>query len=170
MEWTSEFWGWAWERHQNILSWYIRPLFLIPFIYFAYKRSLLGIVGTLAALATSMFWFPAPTQPDPRVVEFLRMEQEYLMGTWTPWKALLGTLVPMSLTALALAFWQRSFAWGLIVLNAIALTKTLWSLVFGGVAGGMAVLVPALVGLLICDLIVVVTWRRLRTRAATAAT
>ena len=41
--------AWAWDRHHNSLSWYIRPLFLIPF-YFAYQRSLRAI----------MAWFPAP--------------------------------------------------------------------------------------------------------------
>ena len=56
----DEFGAWAWERHHNVLSWYIRPLFLLPFCYFAYRRSLFGITITLVALATSMFWFPAP--------------------------------------------------------------------------------------------------------------
>ena len=35
--------AWAWARHHNILSWYIRPRFLLPFCLFAYRRSLLGI-------------------------------------------------------------------------------------------------------------------------------
>src|SRR4028118_1332318 len=64
---TGEFVAWAWERHHNVLSWYIRVLFLLPFCYFAYKRSLFGMVLTLVALATSMFWVPAPERPDARV-------------------------------------------------------------------------------------------------------
>ena len=28
---TDEFAAWAWARHHNELSWYIRPLFLLPF-------------------------------------------------------------------------------------------------------------------------------------------
>jgi hypothetical protein len=55
---TDEFVAWTWARHHNVLSWYVRPLFLLPFCYFAYRRSLWGIVLTLLTLATSMFWFP----------------------------------------------------------------------------------------------------------------
>ena len=54
------FLAWAWERHHNVLSWYVRLLFILPLAYFSYKRSLSSIVLTLVALATSMFWFPAP--------------------------------------------------------------------------------------------------------------
>jgi hypothetical protein len=42
---TGEFVGWAWERHHNVLSWYVRPLFFLPFCFFAYRRSLLGITS-----------------------------------------------------------------------------------------------------------------------------
>jgi hypothetical protein len=164
MEWLAEFGAWAWARHHNILSWYIRPLFLIPFIFFAYRRSLWGIVATLVALATSMFWFPAPEQPAPSVIAFLEAEREYLFGPWNVWKVLLSSLVPLSLFALALAFWRRSFLWGLVVLNAIALIKTLWSFAVSGEGGGMAVLLPAVAGLLLTDLLVVAAWRFVTTR------
>lgn len=75
MKWLNDFLAWAWDRHHNILSWYTRPLFLLPFCYFAYKRSLAGISLTLFALVTSMFRFPAPEQPDPVVLGFLTMEK-----------------------------------------------------------------------------------------------
>ncbi len=55
MDGLQEFLQWAWARHHNPLSWYIRPLFLLPFCYFAYKRSMWGIALTLLALATSIF-------------------------------------------------------------------------------------------------------------------
>jgi hypothetical protein len=164
MEWLADFWAWAWARHHNILSWYIRPLFLIPFIAFAYRRSLQGIVLTLLALATSMFWFPAPAQPDPGVIAFLEAEQEYLFGPWNIWKGLLSSLVPVSLLALALAFWRRSFVWGLVVLNAIALVKTLWSFAVSGAGGGLAVTLPALAGLVITDILIIAVWRFLHMR------
>ena len=59
-EWFAELASWAWARHHNVLSWYVRPLFFLPFCFFAYRRSVLGIVVTLVALVTSMAWFPAP--------------------------------------------------------------------------------------------------------------
>src|SRR4028119_50008 len=62
---TAEFVAWAWERHHNVLSWYIRPLFFLPFCFFAYRRSLWGMTLSLLALATSMFWFPAPGEVRP---------------------------------------------------------------------------------------------------------
>lgn len=39
MEWMNEFLGWVWARHHNELSWYVRPLFIVPFCWFAYRRS-----------------------------------------------------------------------------------------------------------------------------------
>ena len=39
----------AW--HHNVLSWYIRPLFLLPLCYFTRRRSCSGVVQILAALA-----------------------------------------------------------------------------------------------------------------------
>jgi len=44
---------WAWQRHHNVLSWYVRPLFLLPYCWFAYRRSVVGIAATLVTLVTS---------------------------------------------------------------------------------------------------------------------
>lgn len=41
----DEFLSWVWPRHHNPLIKYIRPLFLLPFCYVAYKRSIWGIVS-----------------------------------------------------------------------------------------------------------------------------
>ena len=120
----EEFLSWAWARHHNPLSWYIRPLFLLPFCYFTYKQSTWGIVLTLFALVTSMVWFPAPERPGARALEFLAMEKDYLTGHWTRTKVLLGLLVPVSLAALALAFWKRSLRYELAVLDSIVLTRS----------------------------------------------
>jgi len=153
MEFLNDFSAWAWARHHNVLSWYIRPLFIIPFIYFAYKRSWMGMIVTIIALATSMFWFPAPGTIDPMVEQFLAAELEYLTSAWTVQKILLSLMVPIFFFLLALAFWKRSWWWGVAVINIAALGKVAWSVVEGG-QSGWAVLIPAGIGMLICDLAV----------------
>jgi hypothetical protein len=158
----DEFAGWAWSRHHNELSWYIRPLFLLPFCYFAYKRSLFGIVLTVLALATSMFWFPAPERVDPQAAEFLAVEREYLTGDWRLWKVVLALIAPISFAALAVAFWKRSLVWGLAVINAMVLVKIAWSFYFGDQSGGLTLLPSALLGLAICDAVILYVARRIR--------
>jgi len=148
-------WEWAWARHHNILSWYIRPLFVLPFCYFAYRRSPFGMVATLMALATSMAWFPAPATPSPGVVELLARERAYLAEPWTPFRILLALVPAALLAALATAFWRRSFAWGIAVINAMALTKIAWTFWAAPGEGAYALLVPALVGLGICNAAVI---------------
>ena len=158
---------WIWQRHQNIWSWYLRPLFLLPLAWFAYRRSVFGIVGTLIALVTSMFWFPAPAQPDPRVTEFLAFEQAWLAGDWDAAKVLLTLLVPVALTAYCAAFWRRSLPWGLVVLNVMALGKLGWG-VWAGDGSGWAMTLPALIGLVVGDVVLVAAWIMLRRRATQA--
>jgi hypothetical protein len=158
----DEFVAWAWARHHNELSWYIRPLFILPFCYFAYRRSLFGITLTVVALATSMFWFPAPELVNPRAAEFLAVEREYLTSDWTLWKVLLALLVPVSFAALAVAFWRRSLIWGLAVINAMVLVKLVWSFYFGDASGGMTLLPSAVVGLAVCDVVILYILRRRR--------
>src|SRR4028118_18058 len=108
---------WAYDRHANPLSWYIRPLFLLPLAWFAYRRSGWGIAGTLVALATSIFWFPAPAVPDPQILEFLDFERECITGTWDLEKFAQATLPPLALTAYCPAFWRRAVARGLVSTN-----------------------------------------------------
>lgn len=71
---NDTFFNWAFARHHNILSWYIRPLFIIPMVIFAFKKSFTGIFATIFALFTSMFWFPIPAEINPQVLEFLAFE------------------------------------------------------------------------------------------------
>jgi hypothetical protein len=162
----DEFGAWAWERHHNALSWYKRPLFLLPFCWFAYKRSLLDIVLTVVALATSMFWFPAPEQPGAGALEYLAMEREYLTGDWTVAKILLGLLASLSFAALALAFWKRSVVYGLVLINAMVLIKIAWSFYFGDESGGLTLLPSAVVGLAVCDAVILYVARRTRQRSS----
>jgi hypothetical protein len=162
---TGEFLAWAWERHHNVLSWYIRPLFFLPFCYFAYRRSVSGMMLTLVALATSMFWFPAPERTDPQVLEFLAVEREYVTGDWTMGKVLLALLVPISFAALGLVFWKRSIVYGLVLINAIVLVKLAWSFYFGDESGGLTLLPSAVAGLAVCDAVILYVLRRMRKRS-----
>ena len=162
----DEFAAWAWARHHNELSWYIRPLFLLPFCYFAYKRSLFGITLTVVALATCMFMCHAPQQADPRAAEFLAVEKEYLTGDWALWKILLGLIVPASFAALGVAFWKRSVVWGLAVINAMVVLKVVWSFYFGEASGGLTLLPSALAGLAACDAVILYFVRRMRKRSS----
>lgn len=159
----ADFGDWAYDRHANVLSWYIRPLFLLPLAWFAHRRSGWGIAGTLVALMTSIFWFPVPDRPDPQVLAFLEFEREWLTGNWDAQKVLLTLLVPLALLAYCLAFWRRSVLWGLVVLNLMAGGKVLWGVVAGD-GTGWAMTAPALAGLLIGDAVLVWVLRRTRSR------
>jgi len=159
---TDEFVAWAWARHHNILSWYVRPLFILPFCFFAYRRSLMGIVLTLLALATSMFWFPAPEHTSPAVDEMLRAEEMYLTANWTLWKVLIALLVPLTFAALGLAFWRRSLLWGLAVVNAAILFKIAWTFLFSTEAGALSHLPAAVIGLVVCDALILYVRRKIR--------
>jgi hypothetical protein len=159
MEILQNFAEWAWMRHHNPLSWYIRPLFLIPFCYFAWRRSPAGIAATLLALATSMFWFPAPAHPDTRTVEFLDAERQYLLGNWNIAKVIFSMAVPVFFFALGAAFWRRSVWIGLGVVAIGTLLKIGWSLFYGG-ESGWAVVPPALIGLTVITAIVIIVHRK----------
>jgi hypothetical protein len=163
---TGEFVAWAWGRHHNVLSWYVRPLFILPFCFFAYRRSLFGIVLTIIALATSMFWFPAPDHASPAVNEMLRAEEAYLTANWTFWKVLIALLVPLTFAALGLAFWRRSLVWGLAVVNAAILFKIAWTFLFSTQAGALSHLPAAVLGLVVCDALILYIMRRMRARSS----
>ncbi|WP_346133052.1 hypothetical protein [Lentzea roselyniae] len=162
MEWLNELAAWAWARHHNELSWYIRPLFLLPFAYFSYRRSGWGIAVTLVALATSMAWFPAPEHPAPGAIEFLAAEREYLLGEWTLAKIAVALLVPVMLGGLAAALWQRSLIWALVAINGGGLSKIVWSFVVSDTAGAMQLFYPAAAGLVVVNAVVLFMWRRRR--------
>ena len=66
MELLNDFLSWVWARHHNELSWYVRPLFLLPFCFFAYRRSLPGILVNPLALIwadRSVVWFAYRSGP-----------------------------------------------------------------------------------------------------------
>ena len=151
-----EFFEWAFARHQNILSWYIRPIFMIPICYFAFKRNATGISATIFLLLISMFWFPRPDAIDPKVADFLTMEREYLTENWTAGKIMITSIVPISMGLLIWGLWKRNIKAGIGVLIGIAVGKIIWSVVEGGTSGAK-VIIPALVGLGIC-LVAIIWW------------
>lgn len=158
MDTLQSFVEWAWARHHNPLSWYIRPLFLVPYCYFAWQRNLLGMLATILALATSMFWFPAPINPDPRAVEFLEAERRYLISPWDSTKIFFAAWVPLFFVSVGVAFWRRSVFVGLAVVNVASMIKIGWSFYYAGTSGWMVV-VPAVLGLAAINCLVLVALR-----------
>ena len=154
------FFDWVFERHHNQWSWYVRPLFLLPFCYFAYKKSFTGMMFSIFALFTSMFWFPKPEIVSENVKDFLAFEKDYLYGEWNLSKQLLTLTVPLSLLALGLAFWKRSLLIGLGVVVLMATGKIVWSIQNAGEAG-KSILIPAIIGLLLCCGLLYYGFRRL---------
>jgi hypothetical protein len=161
MEFLNDFLSWVWARHHNELSWYVRPLFLLPFCFFAYRRSLTGIVATLLLFPTSLFWFSAPEDPSARVEGYLAWERQFLLEGSIVARVALVVLVVAFFVALAAAFWKRSWLWGLAVINAGTLLKVIWSVAFGG-ATGWASLVPSLFTLAVTDAAILLAMRLLR--------
>jgi hypothetical protein len=145
MELLQDFASWAWERHHNPLSWWIRPLFLTPFMFFAYRRSWRGIALTLVALASSMFWFPKPARVDPQVEEFLAFERDAILGEWTLLKVMATASIPAFFIALGAALWRRAWWLGLLVAGIGALGKVAWSFSIGD-DSAQALVPPAALG------------------------
>ena len=146
---NDAFFKWAFDRHHNVLSWYIRPLFIIPIIYFAFRKSWSGIMASIFCLFTSMFWFPVPEVVSDKVVGFLNFEQEYLKGSWDISKIFIQMSVPAFFAALILSAWKRSIKGLVVVIIAAAVLKVLWSALFAG-TDGLSIIKPAVSGVIIC--------------------
>jgi len=157
---NQAFFNWVFDRHHNQLSWFIRPIFLIPFCFFAYRRSWAGISIVIFCLFTSMFWFEKPQTVDDRVKLFLQFEKDWLYGDWGIQKVLLISTVPISFIALGLSFWKRSLIMGLGVVVLMATGKILWG-IFSAGESGKSIIIPALVGLSICGGLIIYGYRRL---------
>ncbi|MEN8831157.1 hypothetical protein [Pacificibacter sp.] len=143
-----EFMDWAWQRHHNEWSWYIRPLILIAFCMAAWHRRLVLTVVVAIFFPLSAVVFPAPSIPKDFVVEFLAAERD-MLETMTSFQILLfSVLVVVFLAALAAAFWRRSLIWGLVVANLGGVIKLVFGFVVWGETGSTAVL-PTLVTALI---------------------
>ena len=157
---NKTFFDWAFERHHNQLSWYIRPIFLIPFCFFAYKHSWSGISITIFALFTSMFWFSKPEIVSENIIEFLQFEKEYLYGEWNTMKIIMALTIPISFLALGLSFWKRSLLMGLGVVILMSTGKIIWSIQNAG-ESGKSILIPAVIGVLICCTLIYFGFKRM---------
>lgn len=157
---NKTFFDWVFDRHHNQWSWYLRPIFLIPFCFFAYKRTWAGISITVCCLFTSMFWFNKPEVVSESVASFLQFEKDWLYGEWDFKKIMLIITAPISFFALGLAFWKRSLVMGIAVVVLMATGKMIWSVQNAGEAG-KSVIVPALIGLLICSGLIYVGFKKL---------
>lgn len=157
------FFDWVFARHQNIWSWYIRPLFLIPFCYFAYKKSWAGIFITIFGLMTSMFWFSKPMEVSEQALQFLAFEKKWLSSNWDISKVLLALTIPLSFFLLGLAFWKRSLLMGLSVMVLMATGKVVWS-VYNASDAGRSILLPAVLGLVLCTTFIALGIKRLNNK------
>lgn len=159
MDTIIDFLNWAWARHHNPLSWYIRPLFILPFCYFAYKRSARGMAWTLVAVTSSMFWFPAPANPDATAVEFLEAERQWILGPLTPGQVVLTALIPVWFIALATALRRRLWVAAALVIVAGTALKLTWSFHVGGASAWIIVPPVALGNAIVAAVLVYAYWR-----------
>ena len=163
MDALVDFLDWAWARHHNPLSWYIRPLFILPFCYFAYKRTVWGMVVTLVAVTSSMFWFPVPATVEPRATAFLAVEREWITGPPTLSRLVLPLLIPIWFIALAAAIRRRSWAAAALVIIAGTTLKVAWSFYVAGVSAWIIV-TPVALGNAVCAAVLTYAYWRTRSR------
>jgi len=113
-----------------------------------------------------MFWFTRPEVVSDDVKTFLQFEKDWLYGAWDYKKILLLSTVLISFIALGLAFWKRSLFMGLGVVVAMATGKAVWSIQNAGESGN-SVLIPALLGLIICSGLLFFGFKKLEKKEAT---
>ena len=159
MDTLADFLNWAWARHANPLSWYVRPLFILPFCYSAYKKRVWGVVLTVVAVLSSTFWFPAPATGDPRAAAFLAVERQYITGPLTLGKVAMTALVPIWFIALASMFRRRSWVGGAIVIGVGTLLKVIWSFYVAG-DSAWSIVPPVALGTAVCaGMLLYAYWR-----------
>ena len=153
----NTFADWAWARHHNEWSWYIRGFIIIAFCGAAWRRHLPALVGLAIFFPVSAVIFPAPQTPKPYVVTFLETERTLLESLSFPEMMLFLVTVIAFLWILAAAFWHRSLFYGLLVANlggAIKLGFGYWA--WGDI--GAIALVPTLVTALVFNTAVLAWW------------
>ena len=152
--------SWIWDRHQNLFSWYSRPLFIIPACYFAYQHKLWHTTACMVLMFASLFWFSAPEQVSVEVQAFLEWEKQlfFIGDSITPLVFLLVGVL-FFLIGLFYAFYKRSIWYGLLIINIGTLLKIFVSLYWGQEAGTTAIL-PSISSILIINVIAWILWKR----------
>ena len=168
MDTLVDFLNWAWARHHNPLSWYIRPLFILPFCYFAYRKSVRGMVVTLVAVTSGMFWFPAPATADPTATTFLAVERQWITAPLTLSRLTLMVLFPIWFIALAAAIRRRLWAAAALVIVAGTALKVAWSFCVAGASAWIIVRAVAL-GNAVCAGVLKYAYWRTRYRSPTSS-
>jgi len=69
------FFNWKFERHHKVLGWYMKPLFIIPIVIFAFKKSFTGIFASIYKYVL----LPCSCCKEPSSFRFLAFEMEYLI-------------------------------------------------------------------------------------------
>jgi hypothetical protein len=161
MELLPDFLDWAWARHHNPLSWYVRPLFILPFCYFAYKRNVWGVVLTIIGVTTSMFWFSAPAVLDPRGAALIAVERQYLAAPMTISRFVLTALIPVWFVALAWAVRKRSWVGVVAVIGSGTLLKMGWLFRVGG-DNAWVVVPPVALGTAVCFAVLTYAYQRIQ--------
>ena len=159
MDTIVDFLNWAWARHHNPLSWYVRPLFILPFCYFAYKKSARGMAWTVVAVTSSMFWFPAPANPDRTAATFLEVERQWIAGPLTLAQVGLTALIPIWFIALAAAIRRRLWGAAALVIVAGTTLKLAWSFYVGGASAWIIVPPVALGNAIVAGVLIYAYWR-----------
>lgn len=158
MIFNDSFFEFSWNRHHNPLSWYLRPLMLLPFCFFAYKKSYAGMLFSVFALATSMMWFPEPDTHSEQAMAFLQMEVDYLSANWSLVKIMMTATVPLVFILLAIAFWRKKVFWGFLVFILSIIMKMFWSVSEGGESG--YILFPAAIAGIVIFGVLIFTGRK----------
>ena len=120
-----------------------------------------GIVMTLVAVTTSMFWFPVPDSPDPRAVALLNVERQYLRAPLTLERLVLTALIPIWFVALALAIRKVSLLAVAVVIGSGTLLKLGWLFREGG-SDAWVIVPPVAVGTAVCAGVLLLAYRRIR--------
>ncbi|WP_157716256.1 hypothetical protein [Roseivirga echinicomitans] len=152
--------NWIWDRHQNLFSWYSRPLFIIPACYFAYHHKLWHTGAWMALMFASLFWFSAPQQVSESVQAYLEWENKLFFNgdSIVPLVVLIAGVLAF-LFGLFYAFYRRNMWYGLLVFNIGTLLKIFVSLTWGKETGVTAI-VPSLSSMLFINIVAWLLWKR----------